>query len=44
MSEYLKAQRELRASLISEVQTRIDEAEERGGLDAETREAIEKIS
>ena len=43
MSEYLKAQRELRASLISEVQTRIDEAEERGGLDAETREAIEKL-
>lgn len=43
MSEYLKAQRELRASLISEVQTRIDEAEERGGLNAETREAIEKL-
>jgi len=43
MSEYLKAQRELRASLISEVQTRIDEAEERGGLDAEAREAINKL-
>jgi len=43
MSEYLKAQRELRASLITEVQTRLDEAEERGGIDAETRESIDKI-
>ena len=30
MSEFLKAQQELRASLITEVQGRIDEAEERG--------------
>jgi len=43
MSEFLKAQRELRASLISEVQTRLDEAEERGGIDAETREAVDKL-
>lgn len=43
MSEFLKAQQELRASLITEVQTRLDEAEERGGLDAETREAIDKL-
>ena len=43
MSEFLKAQQELRASLITEVQSRIDEAEERGGLDAETREAIDKL-
>jgi len=43
MSEFLKAQQELRASLITEVQTRLDEAEERGGLDAEAREAVEKL-
>lgn len=43
MSEYLKTQRELRASLITEVQTRLDEAEERGGIDADTRDSINKI-
>jgi len=43
MSEFLKAQQELRASLITEVQTRLEESEERGGIDAETREAVEKL-
>jgi len=43
MSEYLKTQRELRASLITEVQSRLDEAEERGGIDADTRASIDKI-
>lgn len=43
MSEFVKAQQELRANLVMQIQEAIDVAEERGGLDAETTAKIEAI-
>jgi HK97 family phage major capsid protein len=43
MSEFIKAQQELRANLVSQIQESLDQAEERGGLDAETSVKIDRI-
>lgn len=43
MSEFVKAQQEVRANLVSQIQDSLDAAEERGGLDAETTEKIDRI-
>jgi len=43
MSEFVKAQQEVRANLIAQIQESLDAAEERGGLDAETQEKIDRI-
>jgi HK97 family phage major capsid protein len=43
MSEFIKAQQELRANLVSQIQESLDAAEERGGLDAETTAKIDRI-
>jgi HK97 family phage major capsid protein len=43
MSEYLKSQSELRASLIKDIQTTLDVAEERGGLDADAKAKIDAL-
>lgn len=43
MSEFIKAQEELRANLIEQIQGSIEDAEERGGLDAELNEKIERL-
>jgi HK97 family phage major capsid protein len=43
MSEFIKAQQEVRANLVSQIQDSLDAAEERGGLDAETTEKIDRI-
>lgn len=43
MSEFKKAQEELRANLTLQIQESLDAAEERGGLDAETTEKINRI-
>lgn len=43
MSEFVKAQQEVRANLVSQIQESLDAAEERGGLDAETTEKIDRI-
>jgi HK97 family phage major capsid protein len=43
MSEYLKSQSELRASLIKDIQTTLDVAEERGGLDADAKSKIDAL-
>jgi HK97 family phage major capsid protein len=43
MSEFIKAQQELRANLVSQIQESLDAAEERGGLDAETSQKIDRI-
>jgi len=43
MSEFIKSQQELRANLTLQIREAIDAAEERGGLDAETTEKINRI-
>ena len=43
MSEYIKSQSELRASLIKDIQTTLDVAEERGGLDADAKSKIDAL-
>lgn len=43
MSEFIKAQEELRANLTLQIQESLDAAEERGGLDAETTSKITRI-
>jgi HK97 family phage major capsid protein len=43
MSEYLKSQSELRASLIKDIQATLDVAEERGGLDADAKSKIDAL-
>jgi HK97 family phage major capsid protein len=43
MSEFIKTQQELRANLTLQIQAALDEAEERGGLDAETTEKVNRI-
>jgi|TARA_R110000803_G_scaffold124734_1_gene192441 HK97 family phage major capsid protein len=43
MSEFIKAQEELRANLTLQIQESLDAAEERGGLDAETTSKINRI-
>jgi HK97 family phage major capsid protein len=43
MSEYIKSQSELRASLIKDIQTTLDVAEERGGLDADAKTKIDAL-
>ena len=40
MSEFIKTQQELRANLTLQIQSALDEAEARGGLDAETTEKV----
>jgi HK97 family phage major capsid protein len=43
MSEFIKTQQELRANLTLQIQDTLDEAETRGGLDAETTEKVNRI-
>jgi HK97 family phage major capsid protein len=43
MSEFIKTQQELRANLVSQMQEALDEAEVRGGFDAETEQKVERI-
>lgn len=43
MSEFIKSQQELRANLIDQIQSSIQDAEERGGLDAELTEKIDRL-
>jgi HK97 family phage major capsid protein len=43
LSEFVKAQQELRANLVSQIQETLNVAEERGGLDAEATQKIEAI-
>jgi HK97 family phage major capsid protein len=43
MSEFIKTQQELRANLVRQIQDTIESAEERGGLDAEATEKIDRI-
>lgn len=43
MSEYIKSQSELRASLIKDIQATLDVAEERGGLDADAKSKIDAL-
>ena len=43
MSEFIKTQQELRANLTLQIQETLDEAEARGGLDAETTEKVNRI-
>ena len=43
MSEFIKSQQELRANLTLQIREALDAAEERGGLDAETNEKINRI-
>jgi len=43
MSEFIKSQQELRANLTLQIQESLDAAEERGGLDAETTEKVNRI-
>ena len=43
MSEFIKTQQELRANLTLQIQSALDEAEARGGLDAETTEKVNRI-
>jgi len=43
MSEFIKTQQELRANLTLQIQAALDEAETRGGLDAETAEKVNRI-
>ena len=43
MSEYLKSQSELRASLIKDIQATLDVAEERGGLDVDAKSKIDAL-
>lgn len=43
MSEFIKSQQELRGNLTHQIQEALDAAEERGGLDAETLEKVNRI-
>lgn len=43
MSEFVKAQEELRANLISQIQSSLEDAEERGGLDAELEQKVNRL-
>lgn len=43
MSEFIKTQQEIRANLALQIQAALDEAEARGGLDAETTAKIDRI-
>lgn len=43
MSDFVKAQQEIRANLVSQIQESLDVAEARGGLDAETTAKIDRI-
>lgn len=43
MSEFIKAQEELRANLISQIQSSLEDAEQRGGLDAELEQKINRL-
>ena len=43
MSEFIKTQQELRANLVAQIQETLVEAEERGGLDAEATEKVNRI-
>lgn len=43
MSEFIKSQQELRANLTHQIQEALDVAEERGGLDAETLEKVNRL-
>ena len=43
MSEFIKAQQELRANLVRQIQDTLESAEVRGGLDAEANEKIDRI-
>ncbi len=43
MSEFIKSQQELRANLTHQIQEALDAAEERGGLDAETHEKVNRL-
>jgi HK97 family phage major capsid protein len=43
MSEFIKTQQEIRANLALQIQAELDEAEARGGLDAETTAKIDRI-
>lgn len=43
MSDFVKAQQELRANLVSQIQETLDVAEQRGGLDAESTAKIDRI-
>jgi len=43
LSEFIKSQQELRANLTHQIQESLDAAEERGGLDAETLEKVNRL-
>jgi len=43
LSEFIKSQQELRGNLTHQIQEALDAAEERGGLDAETLEKVNRI-
>ena len=43
MSEFIKSQQELRANLTHQIQEALDAAEERGGLDSETHEKVNRL-
>lgn len=43
MSEFIKAQEELRANLISQIQSSLEDAEQRGGLDAELEQKVNRL-
>jgi HK97 family phage major capsid protein len=43
MSEFIKTQQEIRANLTLQIQAALDEAETRGGLDAELNQKIDRI-
>ena len=43
MSEFIKSQQELRANLTHQIQEALDVAEERGGLDGETLEKVNRL-
>lgn len=43
MSEFIKSQQERKANLVLQMQEALDVAEQRGGLDAETREKTDRI-
>jgi HK97 family phage major capsid protein len=43
MSEFIKTQQEIRANLALQIQSALEDAEARGGLDAETTEKIDRI-
>lgn len=43
MSEFIKSQQERKANLVLQMREALDEAEKRGGLDAETKEKADRI-